>query len=121
MTLHKFVKKGYLHKYFSSKGTGSIWNPPKKSTNKLPEWVNNKPVVSYTKYLATDIMACNNKNYKWCNYCNNFNGAWVFHCKNIHDEMKNNQGKKSYVHFANPNKNTIIYCSYLITTSEDSM
>ena len=118
VTLHKFVKKGYLHKYFSSKGTGSIWNPPKKSENDLPECVTKRLVVSDTKDLATSTITCNNNKYKWCTSCNNGQGAWGFHWKDGHEEWKNKQGKNPSVHFFNPANNSVIYCSYLITTSE---
>ena len=33
---------------------------------------------------------------------------------------KNKQGKKPYGRFSNPDNNARIYCSYLITTSEES-
>ena len=65
-------------------------------------------------------MTCNNKNYKWCNSCNNGNGAWGFNWKDGHEEWKNKQGKKPSVRFSNPDTNAVIYCSYLMTTSEDS-
>ena len=65
-------------------------------------------------------MTCNKKKYKWCTSFNNGQGAWGFHWKDIHEEWKNKQGKKPYVRFSNPSTNAVIYCSYLITTSEDS-
>ena len=58
-TCHKCGKKGHLKKYCRSKGNGSGGNLPKKSENKLPYWVTKKPVVSYTKYLATSTMTRN--------------------------------------------------------------
>ena len=65
-------------------------------------------------------MTCNNKKYKWCNYCNNGQGAWGFNWNDGHEEWKNKQGKKLSVCFSNPTKNSVIYCSYLMTTNEDS-
>ena len=35
--------------------------------------------------------------------------------------MKNKQGKNTYFSFSYPAKNAIIYCYYLMTTSEESM
>ena len=35
--------------------------------------------------------------------------------------MENKQGKKPSVRFTNPANNAVIYCSYLMTTSEESM
>ena len=60
------------------------------------------------------------KEYKCCTSCNNGNGAWGFHWKYGHDEWKNKQGKKPSVHFSNPVNNAIMYCSYLMTTSQES-
>ena len=37
-----------------------------------------------------------------------------------HEEWENKQGNKSSVSFSNPSTNEIIYCSYLMTTSEES-
>ena len=63
----------------------------------------------------------NNNTYKWCNYFNNGQGAWGFHWKDGHEEWKIKQGKKPYVRFSNPSTNALIYCSYLINTSGESM
>ena len=79
ITCHKFGKKGHIQKDCRSKGNGSSGNPPKKSTNELPEWVTMNPVVSDTKDLTTATMARNNKEYKWCTSCNNGQSAWGFH------------------------------------------
>ena len=75
MTCHKCGKKGHNQKYYRSKLNGSVGNPPKKSTNELPEWVTNKSIVSDTKNLTTATMTCNNNKYKWCTTCNNGQGA----------------------------------------------
>ena len=91
---------------------------PRIPQNELPEWVTKKPVVSNTKYLITSPMTHNNKKYKWCNSCNNGQDAWGFHWKDGHEEWKNKQGKKPSVRFSNPANNALIYCSYLMTTSE---
>ena len=65
-------------------------------------------------------MAHKDKKYKWCIYCNNGQGAWGFHWKDGHEEWKNKQGRKPSICFSNPTKNALIYCSYLMTTSEES-
>ena len=76
MTCHKWDKKGHIKKDCRSKVNGSSGNPPKKSTNELPGWVTNKPIVSDTKDLATATMTLNHKKCKWCTSCNNGNGPW---------------------------------------------
>ena len=74
------------------------------------------------RFLTTnDTMTCNNNKYKWCISCNNGEGAWGFHWKDGHEEWKNMQGKKPSVRFSNPANNAVIYCSDLMTTSEESM
>ena len=84
MTCQKCIKKGHIHKDYSSKGNRSVGNPPKKSTNEIPEWIAKKPVVSDTKYLTTATITHNNKKYKWCTSCNNGQSAWGFHYKDGH-------------------------------------
>ena len=79
-----------------------------------------KPVVSDTKDLETATMRRNNKKNKWCTSCNNGNGAWLFHWKGGHDEWENKQSKKSSLCFSNHTNNEMIYCSYQMTTIEDS-
>ena len=118
---HKCGKKGHIHKDCRSKLNGSSSNSSKKSTNELTEWVTLKPVVSDIKDLTTATMTQNNKKYKWCTSCNNGQGAWGFHWKDGHEEWEIKQGKKQYVHFSNPATSAVIYCSYLMTTSEESM
>ena len=66
MTCSKCGKKGHIKKYLRSKGNGFGRNPPKKSANKLQEWVTKKPVASDTTDLATATMTRNHKQYKWC-------------------------------------------------------
>ena len=80
-----------------------------------------KPVDSDTKDLTTDTMTHNNNKYKCCTYFNNGQGAWGFHWKDGHEEWRNKQGKKPSVHFSKPANNAVIYCSYLMTTSEESI
>ena len=65
-TCHKCVKRGHIKKDFRSKGNGSSGNPPNKSANELSGWVNRKPVVSYTKDLATATISIMNNKYKLC-------------------------------------------------------
>ena len=120
MTCHKCGKKGHMKKDYKPKGYGYVGNTPKKSTTELPEWVTKKPVVLYTKYLAKAIITRNKNKYKCFISCNYFNCAWVFHWKDGHHEWENKQVKKSSVCFPNPATNAIIYCSYLMTTSEES-
>ena len=94
---------------------------PNNSANELPEWVTKNTVVSNTKNVATGTMTQNKKQYKRCTSCNNVQGAWGFHWKDGHEQWGNKEGKKPSVRFSNPATNAIIYCSYLMTTSEDSM
>ena len=115
------VKNGHIQKYCRPKGNGSSGNSSKKCTNQLPEWVTIKPIVSDTKDLKTATMTRNDKKYKWFISCNNGQGAWGFHWKDGHEEWKIKQGKKTSVRFSNPSNNAIIYCSYLMTTSEESI
>ena len=65
-------------------------------------------------------MTLNNKKYKWCTSYNNGQGAWGFHWKDVHKGWKNNQGNTPSVSFSNPATNAVIYCSYILTTIEDS-
>ena len=120
ITCHKCGKKGHIQIDFRSKVNGFSLNSPKKSKNELPEWVTKKPVVSDTKDMTTATMNRNNKKYKWCTSCNNGQGEWGFHWKNGHEECKKKQGNKPSVSFSNPANNTLIYCSYLMNTNEDS-
>ena len=79
------------------------------------------PIDSDTQDLTTATMNRNDKKYKLCNSCNNGKGAWGFHWKDGHEEWKNKQGKKPYYRFSNPATNAVIYCSYLMTTSKESI
>ena len=112
------VKKGHIQKDCRSKANGYNGNTPKKSTNELPEWVTRNHVDSDTKDMTTATMTCNDKKYKWCISFDNGKGAWGFHWKDGHEEWKNKQGKKPSGRFSNPANNAVIYCSYLMTTSE---
>ena len=80
-----------------------------------------KPIVTDTKYLTTATLTRNDKKYKWCISCNNGQGEWGFHWKDGHKEWKNNQGTKTSVRFYNHANNAVIYCSYLMTTFEESI
>ena len=77
-------------------------------------------VVSDTKDLITAYTTRNNKNYKWCNIWNNGHGTWGFNWKDGYEEWKIKQGKKTSVRFSNSPTNELIYCFYLMTTSEES-
>ena len=63
----------------------------------------------------------NDNKYKWCTSCNNGQGAWGFHWKYGHEKWKIKRGKKPSFRFSNPATNTVICCSCLMTTSEESM
>ena len=102
-----------------SKGNGSSGSTPKKSINELLKWVTRKPVDSDTKDMITATMTRNNKKYKWCISCNNGKGAWGFHWKFEHREWKEKQVKNNLVQFSDSATNAVIYCSYLMTTSEN--
>ena len=80
-----------------------------------------KPVVSDTKDLTTATITSNNKKDKWCMSYNNGQGYWGFHWKDGHEEWEDKQGNKPSVSFSNPIINTVIYFSYLMTTSEESI
>ena len=80
---------------------------------------NHKPVDSDNKDLITATMTCNDKKYKWCTSCNNGKGVWGFHWKDGHEEWKIKQGKKPSGRFSNPATNAVIYCSYLMITSDN--
>ena len=119
MTCHKCGKMGHIQKDCRPKVNGSGGNPPKKSTNQLPEWVTKMHIVSDTKDLTTATMTRNNNKYNWCTYCNSDQGALGFHQRYGHEDWKNNQTKKPYVRFSNPATNAVIYCSYIMTTDEN--
>ena len=71
---------------------------------------------------SSEITMNHNQNhYKWCTSCNNGQGTWGFHWKDGHEECKIKQGKKHSVRFPNPATSAVIYCSYLMTTSEESI
>ena len=86
MLLVTSMEKGHIKKDFRSKLNVYDGDPPKKSTNKLPEWVTKKPVVSDIKDLTTSTITRNKKKYKWCTSYNNGQGAWGFHWKDGHEE-----------------------------------
>ena len=48
-------------------------------------------------------------------------GAWGFHWKDGHEEWENKQGKKPSGRFSKPATNAVINCSYLMTTSDNSI
>ena len=66
-------------------------------------------------------MTRNDKKYKCCISCNNNQGVWGFHWKDGHEEWKNKQGRNPFVRFSNPVNNAVIYFSYLMITSEESI
>ena len=66
-------------------------------------------------------MTRNNKEYKWWTSCKKDHGAWGFQWKDGHEESKIIQGKKPYVSFSNPATNEVVYWSYLMSTSEESI
>ena len=80
-----------------------------------------KPVVSDTKDLKTATMTRNDKKYRQCTSCNNGQSTWGFHWKDGHEECKIKQGNNPSVSFSNPVTNAVVYCSYLMSTSEESI
>ena len=63
-----------------------------------------------------------NKNqYKLCTFCNKGNGEWEYRWKVGNREWKEKQFKNNSVHFSDPVTNAIIYCYYLMATSEKYM
>ena len=111
--------KGHIQKECRSKGNGSSDSTPKKSIYELPKWVTRKPVGSDTEDLITATMTLNNNKYKWCMSCNNGQGAWGFHWKFEHREWKEKQAKNKLVQFSDSATNTVIYCSYPMSTSDN--
>ena len=109
ITCHTCGKKGHIQKDCRSKGNGSSWNSPKKSTNELPEWMTQKPVVSDTKHMIKSTINRNNKKYMWCTFFNNGQGEWLFHWKDSHEEWKEKQVKNKLVHFSGYSANAVIY------------
>ena len=50
VTCHKCRKKGCIKKDYIYNENGSSRDSSQETTRNLPEWVTNKPVVSYVKY-----------------------------------------------------------------------
>ena len=71
------------------------------------------------KNMTTATMNCKKHRYKWCTSCNNDNGAWGYHWKIEHREWKEKQVKDKLVQFSDSATNAVIYCSYLMSTSEN--
>ena len=61
----------------------------------------------------------NKEKYKWCTSLNNGNVAWGYHWKVDHREWKEKQANNKSVHFSDPSNNAVIYCPYLMATSEN--
>ena len=70
---HNCGKNGYFQKYCRSEVNFYSGKLSKNSTNEIPEWVTNKPVVLNTNDIAIYTTTHNNNNDKCCNYCNNGN------------------------------------------------
>ena len=75
---HKCGKKVRIDRNCRSKGFFSSGNSSKNSIDELPEWVTNKGVVSYKKYLSTSTMTYNSNKYNWFTYFNHGNHKWIF-------------------------------------------
>ena len=82
MTCHKCDKKGHIKKDCRSKVNGSGGNPPKKSTNELPEWVTRKPIFSYTKDFSTGTSTTRSTSDATLEIM--VRAHWVFNWKNGH-------------------------------------
>ena len=68
--------------------------------------------------MITATMNRNKTQYKWCTSYNNGNGALGCHWTVGHMEWKEKQANNKSVHFAYHATNALIYCSYLMDTSE---
>ena len=66
-------------------------------------------------------MTQNNKKYKCFDFCNNGNSTWGFNWMGDHKEWREKKGKKNSVWFVDSDTNTMIYLSYNMAISEESM
>ena len=71
--------------------------------------------------LTAATMKRKKHHYKWCTYYNNGNGAWGYHWKIDHREWKEKQVKNKLVQFLDSTTYAVIYCSYLMATSENNV
>ena len=69
--------------------------------------------------ITTATINCNKNHYKQCTYCNDGDGAWGYHWKVDHREWKGKQVNNKLVQFSDSATNEVIYCSYLMATSEN--
>ena len=76
-------------------------------------------MISDVQNMTTATMNLNKNHYKCCSSCNDGNGAWGYHLKVDHREWKEKQVKNKLVQFSDSATNAVIYCSYLIITSEN--
>ena len=76
-------------------------------------------MISDVQNFTTATMNHNKRHYKWCTSCNDDDGAWGYHWKVDHREWKENQAKNKLVQFSDSATNAVIYCSYLMSTSEN--
>ena len=60
-TCHKCGKKGHMKNNGKSNRNGSDWELSERSTQKLPNWVTKKPMISDVEYMTT---ATTNRNKK---------------------------------------------------------
>ena len=110
---------GHLKRNCKTNRNGSNGGFSKTSTRKLPKWVTKKPMISDVKNLTTATMNRNKHHYKWFTSCSDCNGAWGYHWKIDHKEWKEKQVKNILVQFSDYATNAVIYCSYLMATSEN--
>ena len=75
-------------------------------------------MISDVLYITTATMNCNKRQYIWYSSWNNGNGAWGYHWKVGNREFKENKYNNKSVHFDDASTNAVIYCSYLIATSD---
>ena len=65
-------------------------------------------------------MTYKRKKYKWFIYGKNYNVAWGFHWEYPHKDWKEKEGNNNSVRFSDSATDTVIYFSYLMSTSEES-
>ena len=119
VTCHNCGKRGHLKRNYKTNRYGFNWDLSKTSTRKLPKWVTKKPMILDIKNLTTATMNRKKHHYKWCTCCNNGNGAWGYHWRIGHREWKEKQVKDKLVQFSYSATNAVIYCSYLMATSDN--
>ena len=78
-------------------------------------------MISDVQILTTATTNRNKHHYKWCTLFNNVNGAWGYHWKIDHGEWKGKQVNNRLVQFSDSVTYAVIYCSYLMATSQNNV